>query len=299
MEKSKLNFAAVFSIMALLAYAFFAFMGLVYKKDGDIAIPLLLILAGIVLILACVYAMCKSKESRWKIRNVGQVFFGVVILLLFIMAAYPFTNFFKVVERQDEIKEKIEALFTSAKNVDKAYKEYANARIQKYEDQLRLVSSGKRIRPSEYHQLLENAAGENDERKIENLSKSLQRQLLPASMDSICKQRTQWLETTNKMSVWNMLLPSNIKKIAKEVGNYVEDYTELSATIRMGENVEPFTYQDINNDLGNLKQIYTKFSKPSFIAIFVSIIGFLIILLPYFITKGPISMRESNTPDYE
>ena len=244
--------------------------------------------------------MCRAKESRWKIGQVGQIFFGLIILIAFILAAFPFTNYLKVVKSQDEIKGKIETLLTSARNVDKAYLDYANNRIRKYEDQLRLVSSGKHIRPSEYHQLLANAAGENDEQKIESLSKSLHRQLLPSSIDSISKQRTEWLEKTNKMSVWNILLPSNINKIAKEVNNYVKDYKELSGTIRMGETVEPFDYHDINNDLGKLQQIYTKFSKPSIIAIIVSIIGFLIILLPYFITQRPISMKESKTlEDYE
>ena len=300
MKKTRFNFATVFSIMALLAYAFFAFMGLVYWKNGDIAIPLLLSLGGIVLILLCLYAMCRAKESRWKIGKVGQIFFGSIILIAFILAALPFTNFFNVVKNQNEIKGKIETLLTSAKNVDKAYLDYANDRIQKYEDILKLASEGKQIRPSDYNQLLANAAGENDERKIENLTKSLHRQLLPASMDSISKQRTEWIEKTNKMSVWNILLPSNINKIAKEVDNYVDNYTELSGTIRMGETVEPFTYHDINNDLGQLQEIYTKFSKPSFISILVSIFGFLIMLLPYFIAQRAMSKKVSKTgTDYE
>ena len=304
MNKSKFNFAAVFSIMALLVYAFLAFMGLVYWRDGEIALPLLITIGGIALILLCLFVMCKGKESRWKIGKIGEVFFGLVILVAFIAAAFPFTNFFKVVERQDEIKGKIETLFTSAKNLDKAYDEYANDRIQKYEDKLKLVSKGKQIRPSEYKQLLAEAAGNNDEQKIANLSKSLRRQLLPTSRDSICKQRTEWLEKANEMSVWNMLLPSNISKIANQVDNYVKNYTDLSSTIRMGETVQPFAYADLNNDLGQLQEVYTKFSKPSIISIVVSLIGFLIMLLPYFVTQESLAgkkskRKKSEEKDYE
>lgn len=302
MNKNRFNFAAVFSIMALLVYAFFAFMGLVYWKDGDIALPLLITIGGIALILFCLYVMCIGKESRWRIGKVGEIFFGMIILVAFVASAVPFTNFFKVVERQDEIKGKIDTLFTSAKNLDKAYDEYVSDRIQKYESQLKLVANGKQVRPSEYNQLLANAAGSNDNQKIEGLSKSLRRQLLPASRDSICKERTEWLEKANEMSVWNMLLPSNISKIANEVDNYVQNYTELSSTIRMGETVEPFSYNDLNNDLGRIQAVYTKFSKPSLTSILISLLGFVIMLLPYLIAQRSLAgatEKKTNDKDYE
>ena len=158
---------------------------------------------------------------------------------------------------------------------------------------MKLVAQGKHVRPSEYEQLLANAAGDNDNQKIANLSKSLHRQLLPASKDSICAQRTEWLEKANKMSVWNMQLPANISKIASEVDNYVNNYTELSSTIRKGETCKPFTYAELNNDLGQLRDVYTKFSRPSIVSIFVSLIVCLIMLLPYFVAQKSLAGNKS------
>lgn len=304
MNKTRFNFAAVFSIMVLLVYAFIAFMGLIYWKNGELTIPLLLTLGGVAVVLLCLYVMCIGKESRWRIGRVGEIVFGIIILATFILAAFPFTNFMKVINKQDDIKGRIDTLFTSAKNLDSAYDNYANERISKYESSLKIISSGKNIRPSEYREVLAGAVGNSDDEKIANLSKSLKRQLLPENMDTIRAERIKWLESANKMSVWNMLLPSNINKIANEVDNFVTNYADVSKNIRKGENVQPFAYDNLNNNLGELQQIYTKFSKPSALSLIVSLVAFLIMLLPYIVAQrslaGAISESSKKTGlDYE
>ena len=304
MNKTRFNFAAVFSIMVLLVYAFIAFMGLIYWKNGELTIPLLLTLGGVAVVLLCLYVMCIGKESRWRIGRVGEIVFGIIILATFILAAFPFTNFMKVINKQDDIKGRIDTLFTSAKNLDSAYDNYANERISKYESSLKIISSGKNIRPSEYREVLAGAVGNSDDEKIANLSKSLKRQLLPENMDTIRAERIKWLESANKMSVWNMLLPSNINKIANEVDNFVTNYADVSKNIRKGEKVQPFAYDNLNNNLGELQQIYTKFSKPSALSLIVSLVAFLIMLLPYIVAQrslaGAISESSKKTGlDYE
>lgn len=304
MNKTRFNFAAVFSIMVLLVYAFIAFMGLIYWKNGELTIPLLLTLGGVAVVLLCLYVMCVGKESRWRIGRVGEILFGIIILATFVLAAFPFTNFMKVIDKQDDIKGRIDTLFTSAKNLDSAYDNYANERISKYESSLKIISSGKNIRPSEYREVLAGAAGNSDDEKIANLSKSLKRQLLPENMDTIRAERMKWLESANKMSVWNMLLPSNINKIANEVDNFVSNYADVSKNIRKGEEANPFAYENLNNNLGELQQIYTKFSKPSVMSLIASLVAFLIMLLPYIVAQRSLANATSKSSkktqvDYE
>lgn len=294
MKKVNFNFATVFSLMALLVYGYFAFMGLVYWKNGAVTVPVLFTLGGMLIALFCLFVMCMGKGSRWHIGKVGEIVFGVIILCLFVAAAIPFTNFFKVVENQGRIKGKVEQFLISSKNLDQAYEKYAEDRIAEYESQLKLVAEGKSIRPAEYDTLLAGAAGADDNIKIQNLTKSLRRQLLPKERESICKQRTAALEKASQMSVWNVLLPSNINKIATEVGSYVQNYTDLSSKIRKGETAEPFTYPEIKNDLNEIQTIYTHLSTPSFISILLSLICFLIMLLPYFITERSLAGRVSK-----
>lgn len=304
MNKTRFNFAAVFSIMVLLVYAFIAFMGLIYWKNGELTIPLLLTLGGVAVVLLCLYVMCVGKESRWRIGRVGEILFGIIILATFVLAAFPFTNFMKVIDKQDDIKGRIDTLFTSAKNLDSAYDNYANERTSKYESSLKIISSGKNIRPSEYREVLAGAAGNSDDEKIANLSKSLKRQLLPENMDTIRAERMKWLESANKMSVWNMLLPSNINKIANEVDNFVSNYADVSKNIRKGEEANPFAYENLNNNLGELQQIYTKFSKPSVMSLIASLVAFLIMLLPYIVAQRSLANATSKSSkktqvDYE
>ncbi len=299
MNKTRFNFAAVFSIMVLLVYAFIAFMGLIYWKNGELTIPLFLTLGGIAVILLCLYVMREGKESRWRIGRVGEIVFGIIILATFIFAAFPFTNFMKVIDKQEDIKGRIDTLFISAKNLDTAYDNYANERISKYESSLKIISSGKKIRPSEYREVLAGAAGNSDDEKIANLSKSLKRQLLPENMDTIRAERMKWLESANKMSVWNMLLPSNINKIANEVDNFVTNYADVSKSIRKGEDAQPFAYENLNNNLGELQQIYTKFSNPSVMSLITSLVAFLIMLLPYLIALRSTAGNKTDTRKFK
>ena len=118
-------------------------------------------------------------------------------------------------------------------------------------------------------------------------------------MDTIRAERMKWLESANKMSVWNMLLPSNINKIANEVDNFVTNYADVSKSIRKGEDAQPFAYENLNNNLGELQQIYTKFSNPSVMSLITSLVAFLIMLLPYLIALRSTAGNKTDTRKFK
>lgn len=308
MEKTKFNFAFVFSIVALLGFAYFAFMGLVYWKNGDLVMPAILTAAGIVLVLVCLFVMCKGKSSRWTIGKIGEVLFGIIILGTLLAAALPFTNFFKVVEQQDKIKTEIKAMFSSAESLDSAYNAYCTDRLEAYERTLKVACKGKTVRPKDYLTLVANAGGNDDEQKVDNLVKSLKRQLTPESMDSVHQKRAEWLESTGDMSVWNLKFPNNVNVIANQVKDYSENYAKLSQKIRKGEHAEPFSYPAFSSNLQQLQSNYTTLHfPPTVLSLVVALIAFLIILLPYFITEGSLAdkggnmlrIKQTGAKDYE
>ena len=115
MNRSKFNFAAVFSLMVLLGYSYLMFMGLVYWREGSIAVPLLITIGFIALVVACLVIMCMSRATRWKrIGSIGQAIFGTIILLAFIASAIPFTNFMDVVASQNRFSEEINHVLDDA-----------------------------------------------------------------------------------------------------------------------------------------------------------------------------------------
>ena len=295
MEKSKFNFAMVFSLLVLLVYTFITFLGMVYWQNGKIVLPIILALGIFLLVSFCVVVMCKAKATRWKrIGLIGQIIFGCIILATFIFSAAPFTNFLYVLGHEDEVTKEINTVMESAKDLDEKYTSYANKRLDDYKARLNLVSRGKDIRPSEYEELLGIAIGDDDDEKIDRLASSLERKLLPDSLANIKIERENWLLSASNMSVWNVMMPSNIDKINKEVGKWVNNYTGLSTTFYRGEEAESFNYPQFNTSLKNLTDNYVKLHMPSILAIIVSLICFFIMLLPYWMTTGDVAGNESG-----
>lgn len=299
MEKTKFNYAFVFSIMVLLVFSYITFLGLVYWKAGEIVLPILLTLALIAIIIGCVYVMCLSKATRWKrIGTIGQVFFGLIVLVTLIAAAYPFTNYLRVLADSEEIAQKVEATCDAAEKLDVAYEEYVNERVENYRSNLALIGKGKSINPTRYKECLGGASGATDEAKIAALSKSLNNKLYPDSTAEVVMERHELLNSARNANVLNPLMPSNIKKIGEQVGDWVNNYKELSSISYKGEDAASFTYEDFDNQLSQLTETYTKFHRPSFFSIVISLICFVIMMLPYWVTDGTlagkISKRESR-----
>lgn len=318
MERSKFNFAAVFSLIVLLVYSYITFLGLVYWRNGDILLPLGLTLGFMVIIVVCLLIMCAAKATRWhRIGMIGQVLCGLIIFATFIASAIPFTNFMRVVEKQDTIAQEISNTLDAARNIDKSYIDFANKRINYYKERLEFVSNGKSIRPSEYNECMGRASGESDKEKIENLAKSLKMKLLPDTITVVQNHRQEWLQSASNMSVWNVMLPANIVKINKEVNEWTENYIKLSSVVYMGEesevNKEPevnnrplssvddmneeskfFTYEEFNNNLSTLISFYTELHKPTFMALVLALLGFTIMLLPYITTESSLAGATSG-----
>lgn len=299
-KKNKFNFAASFSLTVLLIYSYVSFLGLVYWQQGDIVLPSVLTLGFILIVIGCLIMMSISKATRWEnIGTIGQCIFGLIILVAFFFSAVPFTNFMRVLEKQDEIKAEINSSFVAAKQLNTAYTEYANKRIADYKASLNEASASKKIRPSVYNEMLAGASGASDEQKISNLSKSLQQKLEPDSMNIIMEKRLTWLEASSQMSVLNIKLPLNLVKISNEVSNWTDNFNKLSKVIYNGEKASEFEYKDYDSKIESVTAFYTELHKPSFLTLLISLLGFVIMLLPYFMTLKSNAGKESNDLSYE
>lgn len=293
---TKFNFSFTFSVMILLVFAYITFLGLVYWKGGDFVLPACLTIGLIAVVPLCVFIMCISRATRWKkIGTIGQVFFGLIILVTLLSAAFPFTNFLRVIHDSDNIYEKVGATCESALNLDKSYNEYVENRLEDYKANLELISRGKRINPSQYQECLAGAHGNSDQEKIDGLVKSLSNKLLPESTSKIVSERHEWLESAKKASVWNPLTPSNINKVDEQVNNYLANYVELSSVTYKGEQAGVFSYSEFKSQLQDLTDTYQTLQSPSLIAIIISIVCFFIMLLPYLLTEKEIAGREDKS----
>lgn len=292
-----LNFASVFSIMILLVFSYITFLGLDYWQGGKMMLPIVLSLGLIVVVLLCVLLMCKAKATRWgNIGTLGQIFFGFIILVVFVFAMIPFTNFLRVVNDKENISSKVSETCNTAIELDNAYLAYVNKRVEDYKSNLSIISKGKEANPTVYQQCLVRASGKDDATKIENLGKSLHRRLLPDSTAIIVEKRHKWLKNSESVKVWNLLTPSNINKVDERVNGWLDNYQNLSSISYKGEseNVEKFEYKSFSSTLSSLTGTYRDFQRPSVLAIIISLVCYVIMLLPYFVTEQDLAGKTKK-----
>ncbi len=298
MQNSKFNFAAVFSLMVLLVFSYITFLGLIYWKKGDLLVPIGLTLGLIAIVTVCILVMCKAKATRWRrIGIIGQVFFGIIILVVLLAAAIPFTNFLRVNQDSKEIEKRIALTCDAGLNLDSTYVDYVNKRLYSYKKNLEVISYGKYSRPSQYNECLKDASGNTDKDKISSLEKSLKNKLMPDSTEIIVKERKEWLKGAKKLNVWNPLTASNIAKVDEAVNGWYENYKQLSSISYKGEEYEEFKYQEFNSQLRKLTDTYSVFKKPSLFSLLMSLLCFFIIMLPYIMTRKDLALAHSNNDD--
>ena len=300
MNNTKFNFAAVISIIVLLLYSYVVFMGLVYWLDGNIWKGVLYTLLLIVVVLICVFIMCKARATRWeKIGNAGQIVFGVVILAALILSSMPFAHFLRLVSNQKQVTEAFEKSHKYAYDLNKAYKEYVNDRKQKTLDFLNTVEAGHGAsNPAEYNRIFGMPGSDDNASKINRMITSLEKSLLPATLEQSSQQDVQRLERGTKMSVWNIAMPEYVNRIDSTVKKNIDTYSNISKNAhgyKGDNNSEPFKYPAYSDQNAKLQEMLDHMSMPSVLSIIAALVCFGFMLLPYFITERDVAAATSSS----
>lgn len=257
MRKFSLNWGVMLAAVVLLGYTYISFLGMLYKVDGVIWKAVLYAIGVIAAVSICVYIMVSAKVTKSKeIGLVGQIFFGLIILAVFLVSGGPFTSFLKVSGSKTNIETEIANVKEAASGIDSEYNKYASDRIKAY---VRVLPEG-------------------EELKIQ----SLQRRLCPDSIKAIQQQRQDWVAGIGDMSIWNIKLPQNLKYMQECVSDWTSNYDQLSSIIYDGEQTNAFTYDKFESSLSTLMDSFKK-AGYSFWAILVAILAALVMMIPYWI----------------
>ena len=284
MEKAKFSFAWVIALIALIAFSYISFMGLVYWQLFSVGLCALFTLFIDALIVLCILIMCKAKRSRWlRIGLLGQVLFGLVALMLLLAASVMFAHFTRIISRQEEIQSTYAAAIEDAQTLDENYDQYIKERCMAYSGELSSLNPAS----AEYNALFSNsiALGFSKDEVIYKCVSNLEK-LLEGNQESenLMGKRDQWLKT-GTASVWNLSLPANIRDFSTSVNQWIDNYTGLSMKSYTGEtNVVPFEDNSFNKKMNALNAICTTIERPSLLAIILAIVCYFLILLPWIIT---------------
>lgn len=284
MEKAKFSFAWVIAFIALIAFSYISFMGLVYWQLFSVGVCALFTLILDSLIILCILIMCKAKRSRWlRMGLLGQVMFGIVALALLLAASVMFAHFTRIISQQGEIQSTYAAAIEDAQTLDESYDKYIKERCAAYSADLSSLNTAS----TEYKALFSNsiALGFSKDEVISKCVSNLEK-LLGGNQESenLINKRDQWLKTGNA-SVWNLSLPANIRDFSTSVNQWIDNYIGLSSKSYTGEtNVVPFEDNLFNQKMSALNAICTVIGRPSSLAIILAIVCFILILLPWIIT---------------
>lgn len=308
------NFALVVSIVVLLAFSYITFLGLMYWNQGVLGKPILYTLLLIAVVLGCVLLMRFGRENRvlnlddqgkkrpWGI--VVMVLFGFIILVTFLLAAKPFTNFLRVWHDSDEISQKVENTCETAIHMDQTYQEYVNTRMSSYTHNLNQIANRKAESMADYNTCIAGAAGETDSEKINALAESLRLKLMPDTTQAIVFERQNWLNGVKNVKVLNPMTAANINTIDSLVNCWLDNYKTLSSVSYMGEDTQAFDYPDFGNQVKELTSEYTEFKRMSPWAIIVALFCVVCMLAPFLISRvdpavlsDPSKKHGRNIPD--
>ena len=295
MEKARFNFAWVLAIIALIAYSYVSFMGLVYWQVFNTFTSAVIILAIDALIIACVVMMCKAKHTRWlRLGITGQILFGLIALVLLLGSSVMFSHFTRIVNQRDLLSATYQAAIDDASSLDDKYQEYVRNRCGNYEENLGLLQPSSK----EYKLLFTNslALGISKKDIISKCSTTLSNMLRGSNENGdLLSKRETWLKNASA-SVWNLNLPRNIRDVGSSVNQWIQNYQELSSVQYTGEiDIAPFEDISFNNNAKKLQDICTVISAPTILGILLAILCFVLILLPWIIT--PKNIASLGTDD--
>ena len=221
-NQTKAGVALFVTIIALLSYTYIAFMGTEYMVEGDHAKAIGVSLLFVVLLTWGLRTMCQSKASRNKSRGLPLEIAAIGVTFATLLAgSILFNHFLYVADHQEAVQSSIQTITRCVGETDSLYADYADTRLRRY------------------NQLLYKENYKSKKRKA--MTQSLRRHLLPEGIDSVRRERREWLSTVKSGSVWNVSTPRNVHYITQAGEEWTKQYETISSLMYKGEQCEPFS----------------------------------------------------------
>lgn len=268
--------------IALLCLGALAFLGLDYHCEGNLLLPIILVVIGMVTVVWSLVKICKAKQNL----NLGEGMlkefaFAIIILAVVASASLPIGTLLQVVRHKDNLQTDIDSTIIAVKTIGETYQDYARERISDYQRHLYALPTTS----SAYDTELRGASGITRSEKVKSVITSLQRRLLNEQMLEVEKQRQEWLDGLHDVSVWNIFTPRNMSAIGSAGAEWVEEYRKVSDIIYSGETAEPFSMPELQDRISQLGGTYTTFCKPDTMCVALTFVGFIFIMTPYFLIR--------------
>lgn len=301
MNGLKISLAEVLAILAALSFGFICFLGSNFYTQGDIKQSIFT--AAIIAILLIILALGLKKLKQVS-RNF-RTFFVFEMITLFLLTAvfsictwFVFSHYFVVSEKKTEIQSTLTASINQAQGMFPAYESYVENRLNLYNSSLTKVINSKNIAPQQFKDF-DFVDGVSNNIQINKKLDDLRMLLLPThysdtlSNNGLKEVANKWLaDANNKVNNWKPIGVVNITNdIERNAQGWLDTLINYSKERQTNEITDDFTY-DLY--LNSVKQHFTTQEKPTLISLGLAILGYLLMLLPWIITK-----RHTRFPGFK
>ena len=294
MNQSNFSLADVLSVLAAMTFGFVCFLSINFLTLGDttsaaiIAFIIAFILGG----LALGAKLLKRTRKNFK----TSLFFELFFLLCFSAVAFilvlPFSHFFSVYDKKEEIQEKLLNNFTVSDNIYTKYEDYANNRIELYESLLKAAVEAEQGNPDEFKKY-DFEPGIDINTQVENKMFTLKAKLYPPNYMELKNNFISWLsESKGKIEIWSPIAIINVLNTVKsEINSKNDQLQELSKFRAKEELCNDFSFPIFLEDVS---KTFSTLGSSTPLSILFAVVLYILILFSYFITSRPIGPLSVN-----
>jgi len=288
MNQFKFSLADVLSVLAAMTFGFVCFLSNNFLSLGDIMSSV--IIASIIAFVLGGLALGAKLLKRARKNFRTSLFFELFFLLCFSAVAFilvlPFSHFFSVYDKKEEIQEKLLNNFTVSDNIYTRYEAYANNRIELYESLLKAVVQGELVNPDEFKKY-DFEPGVDINTQVENKMFTLKAKLYPPNYMELKNNFISWLsETKGKIEIWSPIAIINVLNTVKnEINSKNDQLQELSKFRAKGELCNDFSFPIFLEDVS---KTFSTLGSSTPLSILFAVVLYILILFSYFITSRPI-----------
>lgn len=289
LKQIKFSLAVVINLLAAITFGYFCFLGANFYTLGDKGTS---IARAVIITLLLIGTSLGAKLLKQTKRNFKSCFiWEIVLLVLFSLLAvtftyYPFSHYFLVTAQKPVIQNKLEGNILKAQNIYPDYESYVTTRVGIYTSKIDVAILNKGGQPKELEKFgisTEIVVPLQTQRK--NQIDKIKFLLLPQNFKQIKTNDTRWL-TNAKNSVVNwepISLVDVINDIENNTSNSLNKLINFSKKTGKNESYPIFSPNKPKHN--NVNNYFTKKATPSPFSIVLAFFSYLLMLLPWFITK--------------
>ena len=304
LKQMKLSLAVVINLLAALTFGYFCFLGLNFKTLGD---KFESILYAVIITLILIGTSLGAKFLKQTKRNFKSRFiWEIVLLVLFsVLTAgftyYPFSHYFVVSGQKPIIQDKLNKNISQAQNIYSEYNDYVTTRVGIYCSKIDVAILNIEGQPKELKKfgITRNPIVSIPIQRKNQIDK-INYLLLPQNFKEMKTKDSIWFSKAGE-SVNNWEPISLVDVINNIKNNTTKSLNQLvSLSIRRGENDYYPLFKPKKLHTNNVNNYFTEIGKPSPFSIVLAFLGYLLMLLSWFITKRD-SRRTGalKTAEYE